>query len=311
MRPLSAPGPAWKLRAGPAGLHLFNRAAGSHILLDELTPPKQMWSRAPRSVSIALTNACDLECSYCYAPKVRAVLSLETLQEWLIELDRHGCLGVGFGGGEPTIYPSLVALCHFAVQKTRLAISITTHAHRLTSALIEKLAGAVHFVRISVDGVGKTYETLRGRAFAALVARLCDARRLAPTGLNVLVNRQTLPDLDAAVDLAVSSGASEVLLLPERPTASTPGIDEASRLALQAWVTNYRGPIPLSVSQLDADGFPVCDPFGAEGGLSSYAHIDASGSLKATSYDTVGEPIGRMGVLTALDRLRNAQGVTE
>ena len=102
----------------PAGLHLFNRATGSNILIDEIVPPPASWSLAPRHVSVALTNACDLSCPHCYAPKNFAALDLSKLVRWLIELDANGCLGVGFGGGEPTLYPELCELSSFVEQKT-------------------------------------------------------------------------------------------------------------------------------------------------------------------------------------------------
>ena len=58
-----------KVRSGPAGIQLFNRVTGLNILLDEIEIPPESWASAPRHVSIALTNACDLACPYCYAPK--------------------------------------------------------------------------------------------------------------------------------------------------------------------------------------------------------------------------------------------------
>ncbi len=60
----------WKQRRSPAGLHLFDRTTGLNILLDEIRVPASLWSRAPRQVSIALTNRCDLTCDHCYAPKL-------------------------------------------------------------------------------------------------------------------------------------------------------------------------------------------------------------------------------------------------
>ena len=97
-----------KMRAGPAGIHVFDRATGTNVLIDEARVPPAMWSKAPRTVSVALTNACDLRCPYCYAPKDGGNLDIGLLAGWLVELDRHGCLGVGFGGGEPTLYKGVL-----------------------------------------------------------------------------------------------------------------------------------------------------------------------------------------------------------
>ncbi|MEO2091826.1 MAG: radical SAM protein, partial [Gemmataceae bacterium] len=223
---------------------------------------------------------------------------------WLVELDTNGCLGVGFGGGEPTLHPDFPALCQFAAAETGLAVTFTTHAHRLDEPMVETLAGSVHFVRVSVDGVGRTYERLRGRPYSTLRERLVLVRRLARFGLNVVVNRQTFPDLDALADLALEFGATEVLLLPQQPVAGLGGIDPATRDALQGWVDAYVGPIPLTVSVAGSAGLPVCDPVEKEGGLRAYTHIDAEGKLKCSSFDPSGVAVGEASLMTAVETLR-------
>jgi hypothetical protein len=68
-------------------------------------------------------------------------------------------------------------------------------------------------------------------------------------------------------------------------------------------VANYRGCIPLAVSESGADGLPTCNPLIAETGLEAFAHIDASGILKPTSYSTDGVQILEDGVMLALHKL--------
>jgi pyruvate-formate lyase-activating enzyme len=296
-----------KVRAGPSGIHLFDRTTGLNVLLDEVHVSPTFWAAAPRQVSVALTNACDLACPYCYAPKNPASLDVERVASWLDELDTNGCLGVGFGGGEPTLYRHLADLCHYAVQKTGLAVTFTTHAHHLNDTLTAALAGSVHFVRVSMDGIGTTYEVLRGRPFTALRQRLETVRTLAPFGINYVVNAHTLPDLDAAATLAAEVGAAELLLLPEQPARGSGGIDDCTVQALRRWVHLYRGTVPLTVSEAGADGLPTCNPLVCETGLRAYAHIDASGVLKRSSYDSDGVPIGADGVMHALYLLQTVR----
>ena len=293
-----------KVRTGPSGIHLFDRKTGLNVLLDEVRVASTLWPVAPRYVSVALTNACDLACSYCYAPKDSSTLEFERLSSWLDELDANGCLGVGFGGGEPTLYRRLPELLAYAAKKTRLGVSFTTHGHRLDDALISSLTGNVHFVRVSVDGVGATYEALRGRSFATLVRRLEAVRALAPIGLNFVVNAKTFPDLDAATRLAAEVDASEFLLLPEQPVRGRGGIDNLTKRELCRWVIGYRGTVPLMVSEAGADGLPTCNPLVLENGLSAHAHIDAAGILKRSSHESDGVQIGSEGVIPALEVLR-------
>ncbi|WP_199284170.1 radical SAM protein [Halomonas sp. A40-4] len=158
-----------KTRIGPDGVHLFDRFSGLNVLLDEWRPEEAVWSMSPRQVSIALTNVCDLHCEYCYAPKHKASLHTDQLLGWLKELDTEGCLGIGFGGGEPTLHPDFADICQRAAGETQLAVTFTTHGHRLTPQLVERLKGSIHFARISVDGVGRTYEEQRGKPFASLL----------------------------------------------------------------------------------------------------------------------------------------------
>ena len=300
-----------KIRSGPSGLHIFDRTTGLNVLLDEVKVPEAFWSRAPRHISVALTNACELSCPYCYAPKKPAALGFKRLAEWLAELDDHGCLGVGFGGGEPTLHPRFADICQYAAKSTGLAVTFTTHGHNLSDHLLDTLKGNVHFVRVSMDGVGATYEALRGRSFPSFVDRIKQAGELAPFGINYVVNRRTVADLDAAIDLAIHTGATELLLLPEQPVNGRGGIDDATAQTLRGWIVRYRGPIPITMSEAGVDGINVADPFSGEHVLRSYAHIDAQGILKSTSFDNGGQTIGEGSVIRALDRLGSLLGVKQ
>ncbi|MBI3412119.1 MAG: radical SAM protein [Planctomycetes bacterium] len=293
-----------KYRVGPSGLHIFDRQTGINLLFDEVRARQSQWAAAPRQVSVAVTNACDLACPYCYAPKTSATLDFDSVVEWLEELDANGCLGVGFGGGEPTVYPRFAELCRKIAHETALAVTFTTHAHRLNNELASALAGNVHFVRVSMDGVGDTYESLRSRSFSSLCLRLELVRQIACFGINFVVNSQTLADLDAATEFAAEIGALEFLLLPEQPTWGRTGIDENTALALRHWVSNYRGSVPLTVSTAGAAGLPTSNPLPNETGLRAYAHIDASGILKTSSFENAGVAIGVDGVMRALEVLR-------
>ena len=62
-----------------------------NVLLDEVQVSSSLWAVAPRQVSVALTNTCDLACPFCYAPKGPAVLDIELVAIWLAELDANGC----------------------------------------------------------------------------------------------------------------------------------------------------------------------------------------------------------------------------
>jgi MoaA/NifB/PqqE/SkfB family radical SAM enzyme len=284
-------------------MHLFDRDTGLNVLLDEVPVPVALHTRAPRQVSIALTNRCDLACVHCYAPKSRDELPFDAIARWLTELDAAGTLGIGFGGGEPTLYPEFVRLCQYAAIETRLSVSFTTHGHHIDRELSERLKGSVHFIRVSMDGVGTTYESIRRRSFSKLLGCLAHVRAVSRFGVNVVVNERTLPELDEVVRIAADAGACELLLLPQVPVRSTLAIDARSLEGLHRWVDSYKGPLRLCINESSAEGFPICDPLNEERDLRAYAHIDATGVLKASSYADAGVQVGQAGVLRALDQL--------
>jgi MoaA/NifB/PqqE/SkfB family radical SAM enzyme len=293
----------WKVRSGPAGLHFFNRSTGLNVLIDEIVVPSAFYSRAPRQISIALTNRCDLPCLHCYAPKSKGELCFDTVVRWLAELDEHGTLGVGFGGGEPTLHPEFVKLCQYIARETRLSISFTTHGHHIDAELADNLRGNVNFIRVSMDGVGKTYEAIRRRSFAELLERLRSVRSISPFGVNTVVNNHTFPELDEVARVAAVAGACELLLLPQMPIRNVPAASLDTLQGLRRWVEKYKGSLKLCINESSAEGFPTCDPMMQERGVRAYAHIDASGVIKPSSYSDTGVQLKDGGVLQAIDQL--------
>jgi hypothetical protein len=69
------------------------------------------------------------------------------------------------------------------------------------------------------------------------------------------------------------------------------GIDRETLSALKMWIGQYRGRIPLAISASHADEVG-CGIHSEERGVRAYAHIDAGGFLKRSSFDTEGVLIG-------------------
>lgn len=284
---------AMKVRVSGAGLHLFDRVSGLNVLLDDVSVPNQKVSLAPRYLSVALTNACELRCAYCYAPKYAAKLDVDRVAAWAVELDCAGCLGLGFGGGEPTAHPQFAQLCAQIASSTSMAVTFTTHGHRLTAELTDALRGSVHFARLSVDGFGATYERLRRRPFAAVRAAAALLRSVAPIGINAVVNADTIGELDSLAGFAYDVGASELLLLPQQPTAATGGISDADAERLIRWVRDARSPVRLAISRSGLEGsVPAVELIRGERPLDAHLHVDATGVLRPHAYAVEGAPIG-------------------
>jgi len=295
-----------KIRLCKAGVHLFDRISGLNVLLDEVQVPAGQISRAPRYLSVALTNACELRCAYCYAPKHAAVLDMERVVAWAVELDGTGCLGIGFGGGEPTAHRRFAQLCTQIAESTSMAVTFTTHGHRLTPELADALRGSVHFARLSVDGVGATYERLRRRPFAAVTSAAALLRSIAPIGINAVVNTDTIGELDDLAEFAADVGASELLLLPEQPTGARPGIAATDAECLVRWIRTARIRVRLALSRSGLEAsVPAVEAIPGEHPLDAHMHVDASGVLRPNAYAPVGTPI-EGSILDAVQVLREA-----
>ena len=296
-----------KKRIGSDGIHFFDRFTGLNILIDEVLPPENEWSQAPRQISIALTNVCHLHCDFCYAPKVKASLQLDQLKKWIKELDQLGTLGIGFGGGEPTLYPHFSKICEYAANETDLAVTFTTHGHRLTDTLLSTLKGNVHFIRISIDGVGQTYEAFRGRKFDKLIEHIERTREISSLGFNVVINDSTISDLDQVTEIARKFDISEVLLLPQQSTQNVKGLSKDSYEQMKKWIAGYSGETRLTISDIGLESNFICNPLSMETGLNAYAHIDALGFIKGSSYSNIGQQIGDKSILEALQLLKECK----
>jgi molybdenum cofactor biosynthesis enzyme MoaA len=293
-----------KIRRSAAGLHLFDRRSGLNVLDERVTFDVSKRDKAPRYVSLALTNACELQCPYCYAPKRPARLIRDKVLEWAIELDENGCLGVGLGGGEPTAHPDFVSICRDLSRSTDMALTMTTHGHRFDPRLTAQLDGHLNFIRVSVDGVGPTYERLRGRPFPELRSRLKEIGSIARFGINTVINESTIGDLDAVAEFAMEIGASELLLLPQMPGGGLDRIDPTTARTLADWIANFRGELPLTISAARVPNeVTVCDPSEGESELEAHAHIDAFALLRANAFDKQTTKINGS-VIASLESLR-------
>ncbi|GAA4430653.1 hypothetical protein GCM10023091_00180 [Ravibacter arvi] len=292
-----------KVRYDENGIHFFDRRTGANLLIDELSVEPSQWAKSPRHVSFALTNSCDLRCGYCYAPKHRAELDFERLKSWITDIDRNGSLGVGFGGGEPTIYKDFVELCKYTSTQTSLSVSFTTHGHRVAASMAEQLSGHVHFIRVSMDGLGATYERLRGRSFEQFLSAISILRTIAPFGINYVLNADTVHELKEAIVYAQNLGAREFLILPE--IDKNGGFHPSHLKYLRDFLTDYRGNLPLRINENCTDGMPVADPFKDLDPINAYAFVDARGILKRTSYELGGVDISQGNILYGLEIMRS------
>ncbi len=88
---------------------------------------------------------------------------------------------VSFGGGEPFIFPYLLDLFEYAVNELQLGVGVTTNATLFKPGQLERLVRLPISITISVDGLGKTHDDIRGEGMFDLtiseLRRLVDLKR--------------------------------------------------------------------------------------------------------------------------------------
>ena len=156
--------------------------------------------------------------------------------------------------------------------------------------MISHLSPYVHFTRLSMDGFGDTYEKIRGRPFEQFLSKLKMIRSEMRYGVNYVVNDETVADLDK-LDFLQDLGCEELLLLPQHRTKYVNDIRPPAKELMTNWVESYTGGMKLSVGAYAQDGLPACDIFSKDDSLEGYAHIDADGLLKRSSYNKEGVKI--------------------
>ena len=130
-----------------------------------------------------------------------------------------------------------------------------------TNDLAEGLRGSVHFVRVSMDGVGATYESIRRRSFPDLLARLklCD-----PSPASASTSWSTITRCPTSMKRRVAARARSLRAAAPPPDARTPRARRPPRhVAGPSSVgRGVQGPLKLCINEAKREGFPTCDPSG-------------------------------------------------
>lgn len=181
---------------------LFDRLTGTNVLVANETT-RALRRRAPRMLQVALTNACDKSCSFCYRPlDAKSRWTFDQLVELARFCDEWGVLEIAFGGGEPTLFPRFAELLRAIWSETGMCPSFTTHGKRLDADFLRRIRGAYGQLQVSVYDEDDT-----GAIIDLLVAER------ARFGLNYLVTPARVRTLEADVVSFVERGVSDMLFL--------------------------------------------------------------------------------------------------
>lgn len=276
-----------KTRIEYSGLHFFNRVSGIHILMNEYSFPDNLVSPAPRTLSLAITNRCNLNCHYCYAPKNSYSLPAEFIKSIATKFDKLGTLELSIGGGEPFLYPGLVDLILWLWGNTGLGINITTNGLLINEKIVSKIAGNVSSIRFSIDGLEPKYSIVKRNSLSNVVYNIKLLKNIIPFGINIIVNPYAIVDVENIIKLGIEIGAFDVLLIPEHKNGIFQ-LNSQDWKNLEGMVTKYLNKIQINITY-DASNYLSTNYLETEVKKEfSFIHISADRKIKKHSYDKHG-----------------------
>jgi len=163
----------------------------------------------PRSVELAITNKCNLRCTYCShftsAGDVNQDLATEEWLQFFTELNRCAVMSLTLEGGEPFCRQDLNEFIE-GIIRNRMRFSILSNGTLITDDLASFLAstGRCDSVQVSVDGsVPATHDAFRGEGnfLKAIQGIKCLQKFHIPVSVRVTIHRQNVKDLEGIARL--------------------------------------------------------------------------------------------------------------
>ena len=160
--------------------------------------------KTPRSVDLAITNRCNLRCTYCShftgAGDVGHDLPKEEWLQFFEELNRCAVMSVTLQGGEPFCRKDLPELIE-GIVRNRMRFNILSNGTLITGEMAAFLAstGRCDGVQVSIDGsVPTTHDACRGEGnFIRAMEGIKSLQKYnVPVPVRVTIHRQNVRDLE-------------------------------------------------------------------------------------------------------------------
>ena len=177
---------------------------------------EQLKTETLRELWFHITDNCNMSCTHCLfssSPQAKRELPTERVLELTDQAEKLGCKMFALTGGEPLVHKGLDQIL------TRMLAIEASHVAILTNGLaVEKFFSKHSYdfnrlhLQISVDGIGKPHDKLRGKGmFTALEKSLSwlSAANI-PFTLSMCVTKDNVNEMKDVVEFAARTGASNV-----------------------------------------------------------------------------------------------------
>jgi SynChlorMet cassette radical SAM/SPASM protein ScmE len=211
--------------------------------LTKQAPAKMKVMSTPRSVDIAITGRCNLNCAYCfYADEMVARDDLPT-ERWLAFFDELGRLGVRdvtLTGGEVFTRRDFFTLVD-GVIANRMRYSLLSNGTLITEKMLEqfeigKRRTRLDSIQISIDGsTADIHDQSRPKSFERAVRGLRLLKKAGyPVTVRVTINRYNVDDLETITRLLLDDvGLSGFSTNEAYPCGATNRYERGIRLSIE------------------------------------------------------------------------------
>ena len=201
-----------------------------------------------------LTYNCNLRCRMCpFWKRSNTDLGLEKEKAILKQIHDSGVFGIAFEGGEPLLRSDLVSILAFS-RSLPLHTSLITNGTLLESRIDEiapYIDGAIY---VSLDGLEKTHDTIRGVSgcFRKAIKGIIASREKVFVTINTTIMTENLHEIEDMVKLAEELHAGISIAVAHEyynADASTPAANEIAKIAKELIEMKKKGyPLVNSVN---------------------------------------------------------------
>lgn len=138
-----------------------------------------------------ITHKCNLRCSHCYQEEYYNHMPMDLVESSLEKIssflsDKYINCQINITGGEPLVHPSFLEICR-KIKSKGFYFSVLTNGTLITESMAEELSKLRPiFVQVSLDGVEKTHDKIRG--IGSYNKALKGIELLKKNGIRVLVS---------------------------------------------------------------------------------------------------------------------------
>jgi radical SAM protein with 4Fe4S-binding SPASM domain len=214
---LAWPEPPALLALDAAGAAAAHRAGARPWGSGELVPGALS---APVELHVAVTERCPARCTGCYlsaGPAREHEPAFDAIVASFREAAAAGVFEVALGGGEASVRSDILRLAA-AARAEGLVPNLTTSGFAVHDGNAAAFAAAFGQVNVSIDGL-RTYTAVRGWDGGSLGMEALTAlsRAGARTGVNTVLSKQNVDELEALGEAIAAAGAREWQWLRWKP----------------------------------------------------------------------------------------------